>query len=79
MTNKEKALEIATDNIGYEQGYINLARYSGAMEMAQWKDKQYLNANFILEVLRINSNISDRSSPHEIAEQIVKELKKAKL
>lgn len=45
---------------------------------AQWADDNPTTPSIktILEILRINSNIHDRSNPHWIAEQIFKQLNK---
>ena len=45
---------------------------------AQWADNNPITPSVktILEILRINSNIQDRSNPHWIAEQIFKQLNK---
>lgn len=48
---------------------------------AQWADNNPTttpSVKTILEILRINSNIQDRSNPHWIAEQIFKQLNEKK-
>lgn len=44
------------------------------LEMYQWTKEQFLNTDFIMKILQLNSNIQDRSNPHWIAEQILKQL-----
>lgn len=46
------------------------------MAGAQWADNNPTTPSVrtIIEILRINSNIHDRSNPHWIAEQIFKQL-----
>lgn len=50
------------------------------MAGAQWADNNPTTPSVktILEILRINSNIQDRSNPHWIAEQIFKQLNEKK-
>ena len=47
---------------------------------AQWADEHPTTPSVktILEILRINSNIQDRSNPHWIAKQIFKQLNEKK-
>lgn len=52
------------------------AVYNLCLAIAKTKDKEYISRDFVLEVLRINSNIRDRSCPSAIAYKISQELKK---
>lgn len=49
--------------------------YDSALQVAKEKDKQYFSTEFILKILEINSNISDRSCPNTVAKEIIKRLK----
>lgn len=48
MTNEEKAKEISYGQAA-ETDYISSAAYNGAIEMAEWKDKQF--ENLLLELM----------------------------
>ena len=80
----EKARELAhcdtcdtCDNSNYlipSKNCILKIDLSIAMQMYQWTKEQFLNTDFILKILQLNSNIQDRSNPHWIAKQILKQL-----
>lgn len=73
MTDEEKANEIARDMLPYNNAEYH-ACYNSAIKAMQWKDKQYLNADFIFKVLQMAETYSDKRCKAAVATNIANEL-----
>ena len=77
ISNEQKSQEIANSYRDIDMNTLDVycAIADSTMEMAEFKDEQYLSAKFITKVLRMADKFSDRRIIPAVAAQIAHELR----